>query len=103
MEELEELLSTIKNESQEEEKNESGELHQQNKVKVHQELLFKKAFRDVKKIFKSMKESLIEAIELLYYVPLATLILLSSSTLAIIIAQLPIVAIHLIWSLWRPF
>jgi hypothetical protein len=112
MEELEEPLkrpleenerSRIKEESPEEGKNESGDMHQQNKIKVHQELLFKKAFRDVKKFFKSMKESLAEAIELLYYIPLATLVLLSSSTLAIIIAQLPIVAIHLIWSLWRPF
>jgi hypothetical protein len=94
--------STTKEES-EEGKKESDYMHQQNKIKVHKDLLFKKAFRDVKKMFRSMKDSLVEAIELLYYIPLATIILLSSSTLAIVIAQLPIVAIHILWSLWRPF
>jgi hypothetical protein len=115
MEELEELIkgpgstgetgytkklecSTAKEESLEEGKQESDDMHQQNKIKVHKDLLFKKMFRDVKKMFKSMKDSLVEAIELLYYIPLATLVLLSSSTLAIII-----VAIHILWSLWRPF
>lgn len=95
--------STSKNERSDGAKNELGDKPQKNQIKVHKELLLYKAFRDVKKFFKSIKESLVEAIELLCYIPLATLVLLSSSTLAIIIAQLPIVAIHILWSLWRPF